>query len=235
MYPWFQFNGIDSRDMGLWVSMLPSIQRPKERTATVDVYGRAGSLTLIEGRDIYEEYDKTCSVLVISEADFLRLHQWLRGSGEVIFSNEPDRIYSCRISSEVDFKKLSNDLKQADITFTVYPFKRSTIPPAEIAITGPTTIKNPGDIVSRPVVTITGTGNMILTVNGGELTVVGDAEETGAYILDSATEFCTNQGGENLSARVTGDYPVLVPGENAVSFSGEGVTSVKIKPVWWYL
>ena len=233
MNPWFEFAGVDSRTAGLWISSLPAIQRPLERVEKVDIYGRAGSLHLLEDNDIYEEYRKDCKVLARADADFGYLLKWLRGYGDLIFSNEPDRRYLARIDEAVVFEKWSNDLLEAEIKFTVHPFKRDVYDIQPITPASGDSIYNPGDIICRPAITMTGTGNLVLTIGDMEITVAADTENTGTYTLDCAAEFCTDGNGANASGLVTGTYPVLKPGANTVTWSG--AESVSIEPVWYYL
>ncbi|MEF9974902.1 MAG: hypothetical protein RR893_13365 [Clostridia bacterium] len=55
---YFKFKGIDSRDFGIVVTNYPPVVIPVEKTKLVEIPGRSGSLTMLEGPDVY----KTVSV-----------------------------------------------------------------------------------------------------------------------------------------------------------------------------
>ena len=92
---------------------------------------------------------------------------------------------------------------------------------SEIALT------NRGNVVSRPTVTVYGSGNVELAINavtvlsfligGGYITI--DAEEMNAY-----------RGNELMNRHVTGDYAdlALKVGENVISWNGD-VTGIKVE------
>ena len=87
----FIWKGIDCRAMGVILSGPVPIVRPEERVNHVQIPGRAGDLTELEGADIYNSYIQTASIAVKTGARVREIYAWLRGSGYVTFSGEPDR------------------------------------------------------------------------------------------------------------------------------------------------
>ena len=104
----------------------------------------------------------------------------------------------------------------------------------EISASGDT-IENPTLFGAKPLIKITGSGAVTLTVGTYSLSISNITD----YInLDCETQDAYKTLAENQNSRVTitqGDsFPVLVAGENAISWTGN-VTAVEITPGWWEL
>ena len=91
-------------------------------------------------------------------------------------------------------------------------------------------INNPGNVPSEPIITLTGTGEITLMING---TIIELSDMDGEIVIDSQLQEAY-RGTTSLNNRMSGDFPVLLPGQNAVSWSGD-VTSLVITPNWRYL
>ena len=88
-------------------------------------------------------------------------------------------------------------------------------------------INNPYSVASEPVITVTGSGDITLMV-GQYIILLEDVEDS--ITIDSCLQEAYN-GDELQNGKMTGDFPKLVPGQNAVSWTGD-VTSVLVKPYW---
>ena len=92
------------------------------------------------------------------------------------------------------------------------------------------TIDNPGSVYSEPVITVYGTGDITLMVG----TVIVELEGiSGSITLDSELQEAYS-GTTGMNSAMSGEFPILKPGMNAISWSGE-VTKVEVKPNWRYL
>ncbi|MBY6825579.1 phage tail protein, partial [Clostridium botulinum] len=96
------WNGIRAEDMGVKIISLPPISLSTQRVNEVEIEGRDGFLTELDG---YGGDTKQV------EADYRgnnpqKLLKWLRGSGEVIFGNVDDRYYKARISNIVPLEQI---------------------------------------------------------------------------------------------------------------------------------
>lgn len=134
MRKWFVYNDIDSRDMGLYIQQMPPIVRPQERAEYATIPGRAGSLTFKEGEHVYDAYEKSVTVYHLREQPLREVFSWLKGSGQLILCNEPDRSYTVDIASEVRFTPIDNDWEQATISFYVQPYSRQYPPELPISL-----------------------------------------------------------------------------------------------------
>lgn len=88
-------------------------------------------------------------------------------------------------------------------------------------------LTNRGNVVSRPTVTVYGSGKVELAINA--VTVLSFSIEGGSITID-AEEMNAYHGDTLMNRRVTGDYAdlALKVGENVISWSGD-VTGIKIE------
>ena len=232
MQPWFMWKNQDSRSYGIWVSELPQITRAKERYEEIQIPGRAGSLTLKEGENVHESYMKECRITVRQDADIAFLLNWLTGSGLAVFSNEPMYAYEASIPSQVRFARDGNSFYVATVQFFVNPHKRRN--PAESAFT-PTnggTIYNPGTVESKPLITITGTGDMALMLNSGA-TIQRFFSLPGLVTVDSEAELVLDEDGHIWNGTYDANFLRFEPGENVLSWTG--IQDVLVEPRWrWF-
>lgn len=211
---WFKFNGIHSDDMKIIVESLPPVVKPPKRYNLIEVDGRYSTNTEILG---YKAYEKPIPV-GFKEANLTQIFDWLDGEGQLILSNEPDKYYLAQVLDRIDYKKAIS-FRKAEISFLVQPCKYAI----EYETTA-TTLFNRGNVNCYPLMTIYGTGEVGVKVNGVlacTLTITDnmtlDCEEQEAYKGTIAT---------SQNRQMVGDFPVFVPGVNVLTFTGT-VTEVK--------
>lgn len=235
--PYIIFNGVDTRSLGVWINKLPDIVLPPERVESIQIYGRPGSLHTSEGNNIFNSYEKTVSIIVRPEADVRTILNTFRGSGQIIFSNEPDRIYTGRVMNEVKLKREGTWVMTGDISFEVQPFKVSAVRPAAMAVTSGT-VYNPGDVELYPVITLTGSGDSLaVTINDDTFVIYPRSSGSLTFVVDCRNETCVQQVGnstQNANDIMNGNYPFFKAGENTVTL-GENVTVFSFMPDWLYL
>ena len=93
--------------------------------------------------------------------------------------------------------------------------------------------ENPGTYKSAPRLTIEGTGDAVLTI-GTQILEVTDL--AGGVIVDAELCECfdlTETALRNDRVTLMDDrFPVLHPGANIISWTGDGVTKVTVAPRW---
>jgi len=218
------WNGIKAEDMGVKIVSLPPIQLSTERVTETEITGRDGFLTEKDG---YSGDTKPV------EADYkgdnpLKLINWLQGSGEVVFGNVDDRYYKARINNIVPLSQvIEKQLYNFPIEFRCQPFGYLLDGKDVLTLTTGTTLNhNKATHISKPLITIYGTGSCAFTINsrtfnitsitGGSITIDSDIEEV--Y--------------EGKGNYMTGKFPYLDIGENVISFVGAGVYKIEIIPQW---
>ena len=219
MFPYFIWNGTDTRSRRLWISELPSIIRPEERVERITIPGRNGDVTLSEGTDIYKAYEKQCIITVKTEEDYAYLLGWLRGSGKVVFSNEPNREYDARIVS-VEFQRMGNSLRRGTITFHVQPYKAQVPHEGIVTVTSLSTIYNPGDVEARPFIALTATGAASISIGKK---VMAFANIAGSIEIDCDAEIMS------YPLEWTGEYIRIPKGYSTVAVTN---CVANIDPRW---
>ncbi len=106
MQDYFIWNGTDCRQYGIHVTEQPPITIPAERSTQTNVPGRPGSLTQLEGEDVYDDLLLTATCFISDPAQIPSIAAWLKGSGTVTFANRPGGYYKARIVNQISFEKI---------------------------------------------------------------------------------------------------------------------------------
>ena len=223
-------NGVNSNTItGLLISKLPPITKPKQRTTVEEIDGRDGDIVTKLG---YSAYDKEIEIGLYGDFDIDDVMTFFNGEGTVTFSNEEDKYYNYQILDQIDYEKLIR-FKTAKVKMHVQPFKYSAVEGTRtftISSEEEITINNSGNYVSKPVVTINGTGTINLEVNGYEVLVINLGDSANSVTIDTANMEAYNQNtGQLMNRDVTGDYDNLYlnAGKNIISWTGT-ITQIQI-------
>lgn len=222
------WNGNDSRDIdGLLVCNLPPITKAKIRTKITSIDGRDGSIVDYLG---YESYNKKISIGITNTNDIDKIIKYFTGSGNVIFSNEPDKYYKAQIIDDIDYERLLR-YKVATITFYVQPYKYKVHESKfTLNITDETQymVTNVGLEESKPIITLYGTGNIVFTINGMDVFTL-DFNEDDEFIVIDSEEQEAYQEGILKNRQMSGDFPILKPGINTITWTGN-LTKIIVDP-----
>ena len=232
---WFKWNGESCLNYSIIVTELPPPTIPAERVTHTNVPGRAGSLTTLEGDYVYDDIVLSCTCVINDPSKIPAVAGWLHGSGTVTFADRDGGFYYATIANQIPFEKIlrGNPHRLFTINFRCKPFwyEESPDPIILIAEMGTSDVlQNPRNVPSEPLIMVTGTGEITLMVNG---TIIELSDMDGSITIDSQLQEAYN-GATSLNSRMSGDFPVLLPGQNAISWSGN-VTSLVIEPNWRYL
>ena len=220
---YFIWNGMDCRNMGVTLAGPVAIVRPEERVKHVEVPGRSGDLTQLEGENIYNSYIQTATIQVRGGFHVRDVYRWLRGSGFVTFSGEPDRKQPARIIGAITLDKYSHnlDIWTGEVQFYCQPLKQLlTSETVEVTSSG-TAIYNAGDVTEKPKIKLTASGgNATLTI-GGNTTLMLNLTSGVNYVLDSETqEMITLSGGGSVTNQTVGEFPVIPVGSQTITGAG---------------
>lgn len=220
---YFIWNNIDCRSMGIIMRGPAPIIRPEERVQHVEIPGRSGDLTELEGENIYNSYIQTVSFSVRGGYRVREVYKWLRGAGYVTFSGEPDRKQEARIIGAVTLNKVSRNLDNwaGDVQFYCQPLKQLlTDSPVQITSSG-SAVQNSGDVESRPRIKATASGtSMVITAGGNSLAIINLTSGQDYYIDSEIMEVYNSDRSALLTKDSLGDFPTLQPGSNTITGSG---------------
>lgn len=222
---YFIFKDESTLDYPIVVNTLPSMDSPSERVTKKEVPGRNGDLYVTDGS--YESMVKSCKCTLKDNTQIDLIKTWLRGNGNVIFSNQSDRFYRTIIINKIPFEQILRCYSEFVVQFECDPLGYLLEGEDIITITSPLTLYNPGNHYSEPYMKIYGSGNIQLSINNTEL-ILNNIDE---YVeVDSDILKCfkgtLNKGNDKI-----GKYPKLMPGANDISWIGN-ISKIEIKPRW---
>ena len=220
---YFIWNGIDCRNMGVKLSGPVPIIRPEERVQHVEIPGRSGDLTELEGEQIYNSYIQTATIMVPGGYRVRDIYNWLKGSGYITFHGEPDRKQKARIVGAITLNKHSRNLDWwvGEVQFYCQPLKENLTEDMVTVTSSGSAVMNTGDVESRPKITAKASGSsMTITIGGKSLTITG-LTSGNEYIIDSEIMEVTNANRTALLTKDSvGSFPMLAPGSNTITGSG---------------
>ena len=193
MQSWFIWKGKNSREMGVWVSAVDGETRAAERATYITIPGRSGTLKLSDGENVFDAYTMQIVVTSLRRNNLEYVNEWLSGKSDLILNDSSNRAREAEISSMVAWSNISNDLCQATIAFHCQPLKKQF--PEENAFSGQTstyTIYNPGNVPSKPLVTLSvNAGTASLRIANKQMDFSADAfSTTKSYVSGD----CVNYG-----------------------------------------
>lgn len=222
-------NGVHSEDIqGLLVQSLPPITKPKQRVNIEEIDGRDGDIVTALG---YGAYDKEFPIGLYGSFDIDDVIKYFDSEGTVTFSNEPDKYYNYKIIEQIDFERLLR-YRTAPVKMHIQPFKYSNVDNKKtFEITQATenvTIKNNGNIYSKPKITIEGSGTINLYLNGSQYFTINLGENETITIDTNLME--AYHEGTLLNRLVTGNYDNFrfTLGKNIITWTGN-MTSIEIE------
>lgn len=225
---YFIWNDIDSRSMGIVMANAAAIMRGEERVQHVTIPGRAGELTLTEGDGIYQSYIQSVEMSVRGGFRVRDVYDWLKGSGFITFSGEPDRKQAARVIGAITLEKISKNMDawRGQVQFYCEPMKQLITSRSDTVSNG-STVNNTGDVTEHPLISfVAGSTSATIGCGGRTLTMTGLTQNS-AYLIDSESEMLlTEDRSTNLTANTSGGFPVLNPGSN--TFSCTNASSVTI-------
>lgn len=232
MIPYIIINGVSSKNInGLLIQSLSPISKPKIRTSIEEIDGRDGDIVTTLG---YAAYDKPITIGLKGDYNVDEVIEYFNTSGKVTFSNEIDKYYNFAIYDTIDFNRLIR-YKTANIKMHVQPFKYSVDEPPIIwnntnaQTIANISVRNTGNIYSRPLLTIKGSNVITVYVNNTQIFSIELSAANETIIIDAAGMNATDPEGNYLNRQVTGDYDnfKLATGVNNLRVTGT-MTSVTI-------
>jgi phage-related protein len=225
------FKGTTASSKNVTVLKYPEVVKPTLRVETVKVPGRDGELTL-SGMPSYEAMVLECECMVPSVDKISAAAAWLTGRGDLVLGNDPTYAYDAQVIDEIRFEKIlrGHAHRRFTVPFLCQPLKKKATTEPNIELTAPGTVVNIGHVPSRPLIKIEGSGNVVLAVGAYSLSIT---DINTSILIDSDLGMATN-GTVNESYKVSGEWPLLVVGNNAVGWTGT-VSKVTITPRWRYL
>ena len=209
-------NGVSLASLGVIVENRTSFVKPRRRHSTLLTEGVDGASIEEFG---YEGYALLYKITLTDPTKFNQITSLLDGDVILEVADDPGNFFYAKALEGVAYSPLAI-WRQSTIEFYVYdPFRYVKDESDVTLIAFPAVINYVGSVFSYPLLKITGTGLVTITLNGISFTYNFDTPyiylecmpgaDRGAYYL-----------GNLKNRRKTGGYPYLTPGNNNLSVSG---------------
>lgn len=222
MKPYFLYNGINSRDMGISILKLPPRIKPDRRGEIINVPGRNGFL--FESDDAYNNktLEIECTFLPPEgkskdEIDkmIMEILVWLDGQGKLVFSDYPNYYYDATIINAIPIERLFKRYRRFIVAFEVQPFSKSIEPQiVDLSTPGEQTISVSTYYETPAKINLQSTGNVEIHIND---TIMHFTDLESPIVIDGELLNVSDGNGTNMNSHMVGDYPKLKPGENTIS------------------
>lgn len=230
------WNNIDSNDLGIVIEKVPDLNRPARKFQTFEVPGRNG--LIIEQQDAWDNIERKYKIW-FSDVDnsnavykSKQIASWLyttKGYGRLKDSFETDIYRLAYFNGPINIENYLMTYGMCEISFICRP-ERFTNNGYEW-VQNVANIDNPTSFDAKPLIKVEGSGNCNFSIGGQVVYITGLTD----YIyIDCDSMDCYRQPNENMNSKVTGDFPVIKPGTNAVTKT-PGIAALRIRPNFWTL
>ncbi len=224
-------NNQNTKNLGFALVGRPSIASAEKKYETTEVEGRDGSLTRFLG---YDDLKFSLNFNILFQSDIKQKLREIKGvlaqAGTLSFDDAPNFYYKikrCQISETESVIKASGVFS---VEFIAEPYEYEKTSTTAYT-TKPISLNNKTTTTALPIIKVTGTGTVVLSVNGVGITLTG---LTSSIVLDSELQEAYTGLTTNMNSNMNGNFPVLKIGNNTITWSGT-VTKVEIDPKWRWL
>ena len=240
----FIFDSIDSLSDGIYITGEAVYNAPERTMDMISVPGRNGAIAIDQGRfeNIIVTYP--AGAFADSQSDFADKIQSFRN--KLVSRYSYKRLTDSYNTGEFRMGLYHSGLEVAitnisragefTISFDCKPQRWLASGETPQTFTASGTITNPTLFPARPLLAVTGAGN--LTVGTQTMTLIARSDPTSILYIDCESQeaweliggvmYSRNDYVQNAGA----DFPSLVAGSNTVTL-GTGITKVDITPRWW--
>lgn len=225
MFGFILDHDVSSCDLGLRFTAPIEIPTATQKVDDIEVMGRAGSLTRFTG---WRDTEISLPLAVQGGLDAYRQASLALSEASTIgFSGEPGLFRYIKHAEVSPLVREMGSWEMFQANITCQPFTYLATGLKSLTLTSSATITNPGLLPSDPEITLFGTGQLSLTINGRRYTVSSPA---GQVSLDSA-RLVAHVAGKTQTDALTGAFPRLAAGENRIEL-GEGLPKVAVVGNW---
>lgn len=232
----FKYRGIKSSDFYLEIKSDMIYTSPSADIELLPIPGKDGEVAISKDRLNGTSLPFQCSIRLpegktIEEVSN-EISNWLKIDpewSELTYTADPDFIYTALFYEEYNIERMLSWYGKVVLPFRIKPYKYYKEGLEELPLSNGQTINNIGTRPSKPLIKITGSGNIQLTINDY---VVNLQSVQDGVLLDSLAESIHSLDGESpqWDKLYTYPFPKLKLGDNTISWTG--ADSVSIIPRW---
>ena len=232
--PFLMFKEHSSLEYGLLITEKGSYKGAQRDITYTSVPGRSGDLMTDNGRYKNVKIPYKLALLNTTAWDFKELARLIRGwllaeQGYFPLWDSYDGKYYrlASYTNEVDIEQELRSVGKLSLSFNCKPFKYSFEGQRTVEMTAAGTLYNAEQYESKPYIKVVGSGTITLAINNSSVTLSSVDE----YIELDSEMLNAYKGTAAANNQMSGDFPVLVPGKNNISWTGN-VTRLEIVPRW---
>ena len=231
----FFLDGKDASDFGIQLEGEMTFSPPVPIYEAETIQGKNGDLILETGS--FENRTGTAKCFILEKNASRSVgaaNAFLLAKGgyrRLENSNDPDHFWLAVVEKGVDYENRKDALIPFEIDFDCKPQRYVKDGEEPVAFTSDGNIFNGYGFTALPIIKVYGSGEGSVTIGSVTVEIL---ENNGLLILDSETQNAYNDFGNKNNKVKAPVFPVLVDGNNAVSFSG-AIEKIEIIPRWWEL
>lgn len=234
MLNYFTFDGVMSKDYGVYISGNGTYNSPERVYTNISIPGRDGDLLSTETRLRNVALTYPAGIVANFDTNLANLRSKLLstiGYARLTDTYHPSEyrmaVYKGGLEPEMVDSLIAG---QFDITFECKPQRWLLAGEDDIEMDSGDTITNPTLFDARPLIRVTGYGDMQI---GSQVITI--AQNNLAYIdidCEMMDCYCGSTNANSYVSFADNDFPILHAGQNGVEFDNT-ITSVIITPHWW--
>lgn len=232
MINFFVYDGQNSRDFGVYISGDAVFNAAARSINTVAVPGRNGTLTIDNGR--FENVELTYPAFIYDNfrVNIAGLRNFLLskpGYRRLEDTYHPELYMMARYVSGLEVEPVQNKRAgEFTLVFDRMPQRYLKAGEQALEFTADGSLMNPTLYAAKPLIRVYGNGSF--GIGSKTITIVNNP----GYVDIDSEIMDAFYGAVNCNSNMTGDFPLLDPGETGVSL-GTGITKLVITPRWWVL
>lgn len=167
----FTFNGKKNTEFGLKVAEGKKITTSSPDVERITVAGRDGELLISNNR--LNSAELSFPVNFVKEKGLIatkvyRISEWLSVAGykDLTISYDPDFIYRAAYLETFSIEETMRQFGKTTINFVCYPVKLYKQGRVKQALMNGATVNGIGNVNAKPIITLRGSGDCTLTING---------------------------------------------------------------------
>ena len=231
---WFNWNGVDSRDMEVRLNKYPVKTRGRWRLEKFKIPRRAGIVIRSEGQNIYDSVTISIDITILNNEKYDAVRAWLSGEGVLVIFDDDERCYKGFIEKEVEYSnwRHGRGIVTATVDIDCEPFRYAYPQGDKIEIIdNGATVDNPGTVESLPIYRVYGEGKVSILI-GTQKAIQIDMGDMKQIVLYADTQDAISEDGTQLvNNKVNGRIPYMELGMNGISWTGK-VSKIEIEPRW---
>lgn len=234
------WDGRSSADLKVIVASTPAYSFPERKMEVISVPGRNGDIIITQ--DAYNNCTVTYDLAIVGLEKTLNesvraVMEWLmmpKGYARLEDSYYHDVFRLAYYCKSMDIENRFMTLGRAKVEFNCKPQRFLRSGERSILAYNGVLLANPSIYTAKPLIAVKGTGEAVLTVGASVLSI----DEIGTEIDIDCESQSAYYGTTNKNSHITltsGNFPELKEGKTQISWTGSGVTEVRIIPRWWII